>query len=120
MVNTVTSERGRWLLAAHREARSEFAIGGRLGDQVISGTVDRIFRDEKDRLWIVDFKTSEHQGARLERFLNEEQRRYRAQLENYAALLARIERGPIWLALYFPLLDAWREWQYEEITAVAK
>ncbi|HLH01871.1 MAG TPA: UvrD-helicase domain-containing protein [Bryobacteraceae bacterium] len=120
VVNTVTSERGRWLLAAHREARSEFAIGGRLGDQVISGTVDRIFRDEKDRLWIVDFKTSEHQGARLERFLNEEQRRYRAQLENYAALLARIERGPIWLALYFPLLDAWREWQYEEITAVAK
>ncbi len=25
-----------------------------------------------------------------------------------------MSKGPIWLGLYFPLLDAWREWQYEE------
>jgi ATP-dependent helicase/nuclease subunit A len=120
VVNTISSERGRWLLAPQAQAHSEFAIGGKLGDRVISGTVDRIFRDEQRRLWIVDFKTSEHQGARLEKFLNEEQRRYRVQLESYAALLARLEDGPIWLALYFPLLDAWREWQYEEAVVLAK
>jgi len=120
VLNTITSERGRWLLSPHAQARSEFAVGGKLGEQVISGTVDRIFRDEQDRLWIVDFKTSEHEGARLEKFLDEEQRRYRAQLENYAALVARMDRGPIWLALYFPLLNAWREWQYEEAVEFAK
>jgi hypothetical protein len=120
VLTTISSDRGRWLLAPHAQARSEFAVGGKLGDQVISGTVDRIFRDEQDRLWIVDFKTSEHEGARLEKFLEEEQRRYRAQLENYAALVARMEHGPIWLALYFPLLNAWREWQYEEAAEFAK
>ena len=93
-------------------------MGGRLGDQLISGTVDRIFRDRDDRLWIIDFKTSEHQGARIEQFLEEEQRRYRQQLESYAALISRMEKGPIWLALYFPLLDAWREWQYKESAAL--
>jgi ATP-dependent exoDNAse (exonuclease V) beta subunit len=81
--------------------------------------VDRIFRDEEDRLWIVDFKTSEHEGGFIENFLNEEQRRYRIQLENYAALAARMERGPISLGLYFPLLDGWREWAYEESAILA-
>jgi ATP-dependent helicase/nuclease subunit A len=111
--NTFGSERGRWILHSHDQARSEWAIAGRIQDQLISGTIDRVFRDEQDRLWIIDFKTSAHEGGRLEAFLNEEQRRYRSQLDNYATLLARMEKGPIWLGLYFPLLDGWREWQFE-------
>ena len=47
-------------------------------------------------------------------FLNEEQRRYSTQLENYGTLVARLARGPVWLGLYFPLLDGWREWQLRE------
>jgi ATP-dependent helicase/nuclease subunit A len=117
--NTFSSERGRWILEAHAEARSEWAIAGRIQDQLIAGTIDRVFRDAEDRLWIVDFKTSVHEGGRLEAFLNEEQRRYRAQLDNYATLLARIEKGPIWLGLYFPLLDGWREWQFEAAAELA-
>jgi ATP-dependent exoDNAse (exonuclease V) beta subunit len=111
--NTFQSERGRWILDSHINARSEWAIAGRIQDQLITGTIDRIFRDQEDRLWIIDFKTSEHEGSRAEAFLNEEQRRYRMQLDNYATLLARLEEGPIWLGLYFPLLDGWREWQFE-------
>jgi len=116
--NTLASERGRWILRDYANSRREWPIGGRIGDQLISGTIDRLFRDEKGRLWIIDFKTSEHQGGRLERFLDEEQRRYREQLENYATLLWRIESGPIYLGLYFPLLDAWREWAFAESTAL--
>lgn len=78
-----------------------------------------MFRDEEDRLWIIDFKTSAHEGGRLEWFLNEEQRRYRPQLENYATLISRLAKGPIWLGLYFPLLDGWREWQFEEESVLA-
>ncbi len=114
ITNTLSSKRGKWILAPHSESRSELPIGGKLGDQLISGTVDRIFRDDDGRLWIIDFKTSEHQGARMQKFLDEEQRRYKPQLESYAALISRLESGPIWLGLYFPLLDAWREWQFEQ------
>ncbi len=116
--NTLSSERGRWILEPHSEARSEWPLGGRLQSRLISGTVDRTFRDQEGRLWIVDFKTSEHEGAHLDRFLNEEQRRYRKQMGDYAALMSRIATGPIWLGLYFPLLDGWREWRFEEETAV--
>ena len=117
--NTLSSPRGRWILARQAEARSEWPLGGKIGGQLVTGTVDRIFRDEESRLWIIDFKTSEHEGGLIETFLNEEQRRYRAQLENYAALLSRMEKGPISLGLYFPLLDGWREWVYEEAAALA-
>ena len=117
--NTFKSERGKWILSSRTEAWSEWPVGGRIADQVISGTIDRMFRDEKGRLWIVDFKTSQHQGARREQFLEKEYQRYRAQLENYGTLMSRLLRGPVWLGLYFPLLDAWREWELEKEAAVA-
>ena len=111
---TLTSERGRWILHGHSDARSEWPIDGRIGENLISGTIDRMFRDEQGRLWIIDFKTSEHEGGDIESFLNEEQRRYSTQLENYGTLVGRLARGPIWLGLYFPLLDGWLEWQLRE------
>jgi ATP-dependent exoDNAse (exonuclease V) beta subunit len=117
---TLNSRRGQWILQNHREASSESPLGGRIHDQLISGTVDRMFRDQQGRFWIIDYKTSEHQGGRLERFLDEEQRRYRPQLESYALLMSRMVKGPIWLGLYFPLLDAWREWQFEEARIAAE
>ncbi len=112
--NTLQSPRGKWILAEHKDARSEWPIGGKIGDEIISGVIDRIFRDDDGRLWIIDFKTSDHEGAGLKSFLDREQRRYRPQLESYAALVSQMEPGPIWLGLYFPLLDGWREWQYQE------
>ncbi len=47
LTNTLTSERGRWILGAHADARSEWTIGGRVQENLITGTVDRIFRDEQ-------------------------------------------------------------------------
>jgi ATP-dependent exoDNAse (exonuclease V) beta subunit len=110
--NALSSPRGRWLLSKHAEARSEYAIGGRVQDKLIAATVDRVFRDEEGRFWIVDFKNSEHKGGKREEFLQEQQRRYTPQLEAYAALLQRLTKGPIMLGLYFPLLDEWREWSF--------
>ncbi len=116
--NTLSSDRGQWILAPHAEARVEWPIGGKIGDRLVSGVIDRMFRDEEGRFWIIDFKTSEHQGARLEKFLDEEQRRYRQQLESYGTLVSRFTPGPVWLGLYFPLLDAWRAWAFEEASAL--
>jgi ATP-dependent exoDNAse (exonuclease V) beta subunit len=115
--NTLWSKRGKWILESTEEARSEWPLEGVIGDKLITGTVDRAFRDEDGRFWIVDFKTSEHRGANLDYFLAEEQRRYRSQMENYATLVSRLVAGPIWLGLYFPLLDAWREWPFAEVTS---
>jgi len=110
--NTLGSERGKWLLMPHAEARSEYPVSGKVQDKLISGTVDRVFRDEEGNFWIVDFKNSVHKGGDRKQFLDEEQRRYTSQLENYATLLRRVKAGPVMLGLYFPLLNEWREWSF--------
>jgi len=112
--NALESRRGRWILARYGHSRSEYPINGRIDDLLITGTIDRMFRDDDGRLWIIDYKTGEHKGGNRETFLNEEQRRYRPQLDNYATLMSRLEPGPISLGLYFPLLDSWREWEFAE------
>jgi ATP-dependent exoDNAse (exonuclease V) beta subunit len=112
--HALETSRGRWILSAHAQSRSEMPVKGRIQDELISGTVDRMFRDETGRLWIIDYKTGEHTGGNREAFLNEEQRRYRSQLDNYAVLMSRLEPGPISLGLYFPLLDSWREWEFAQ------
>ncbi len=108
---TLADERGRWLLAPHSEGRSEYALTGLSDGAPAHFVIDRTFVDDAGVRWIVDFKTGSHEGGDLDAFLAREQERYRAQLEGYAALLARLEPGrPIRLALYFPLLQAWRDW----------
>ena len=109
--NTLSSERGAWILRARAGACSERPIGGILDGKLIAGTIDRMFQDDENRLWIIDFKTSSHAGGQLDAFLQNEQRRYREQMESYGRLMQQLVPGPISLGLYFPLLDAWREWE---------
>jgi ATP-dependent helicase/nuclease subunit A len=104
-----TSPRARWILRSHQDARSEYAITGVVGGEVVRGLVDRTFIDENGVRWIIDFKISSHEGGGLKAFLDEQQRRYSDQLERYARLFAPLGR-PVRLGLYFPLLDGWREW----------
>jgi ATP-dependent helicase/nuclease subunit A len=106
--------RGRWLLeSAHRGAQSELALTGVDERAVVSVVIDRTFIDADGIRWIVDFKTSSHEGAGLEAFLDSERERYHSQLERYARLLRRLGDEPIRLGLYFPLHSAWREWAAE-------
>jgi ATP-dependent helicase/nuclease subunit A len=107
-----TSRRGRWILEPHEDAHSEYAITGVVDGEVVRGLVDRTFIDGGVR-WVIDFKTSEHQGGSLETFLDEQQRRYRDQMGRYARILEPLG-NPVRLGLYFPLLDRWREWAPEE------
>jgi len=99
--NTLADERGRWLLGPHPEAKSEYRIRSATGRYVI----DRVLTDENGERWVVDYKTSRHLGADVEAFLDEERRRYAAQLDTYAAALGAARRG-----LYFPLHTGWRAW----------
>ena len=64
--------------------------------------MDRVFSDG-GQTWIVDYKTSRHEGADVEAFLDRERDRYAAQLEAYGNLFTGSRSG-----LYFPLLRGWR------------
>lgn len=105
--------RGRWLLgleAPLREAESEFALSGIVDGHVVQGIIDRTFIDDRGVRWIVDFKTSTHEGAGLEEFVDREVDRYAPQLRRYASLMQAYKPNePIKAALYFPLLKEWRE-----------
>ncbi|MGH8633159.1 MAG: PD-(D/E)XK nuclease family protein, partial [Burkholderiales bacterium] len=104
------AERGRWLLAAREETRSELRLTGIADGKLMSVAIDRTFVDEHGTRWIVDYKTGSHEGADVEAFLDREQERYRRQLEQCAALMRGLDPRPIRLGLYFPLLGGWREW----------
>ena len=125
--NTLDDERGRWILRAHSQARTEWALtvpssdwpastadrstlGARQApvQQVI---IDRTFVDEHGVRWIVDYKTGDHEGADSQAFLDTEQARYADQLNRYADIISRIDDRPVRVGLYFPMLKAWREWQ---------
>ena len=108
---TLADERGRWLLEQHHaSAYGELALTGLVNGDVVSVVIDRTFVDGQGTRWIVDYKTSRHEGAGLEAFLDREQQRYSPQLERYAALVRHLGPEPVRLGLYFPLLSAWREW----------
>ncbi|MCH8844796.1 MAG: UvrD-helicase domain-containing protein [SAR324 cluster bacterium] len=108
--NTLADEKGRWILAAHAEAQSELPLTALLDGEAVHVILDRTFVDDEGTRWIVDFKAGAHQGGATEAFLDREQERYRPQLERYARVMALRDQRPIRLALYFPLLQGWREW----------
>jgi ATP-dependent exoDNAse (exonuclease V) beta subunit len=115
---TLADERGRWLLGSGgqiRDTESELALSGVVHGQLVEGVIDRTFVDAQGTRWIVDFKTSTHEGGGLERFLSEQVERYRPQLTRYARLLKMFKPGEkLRAALYFPLLKAWKEVKLEE------
>ncbi len=107
---TLADPRGRWLLSnAHQQTHSEWRLTGVHAGQVVSVAFDRMLLDEQGRRWIIDFKTSSHEGGALDQFIDQEVERYRPQLLRYAALARDLGPEPVCLALYFPLLSVWRE-----------
>jgi ATP-dependent helicase/nuclease subunit A len=112
LINMIKDERGQWLLSAeHQQQNNEYTLTGVYAGKVISIKIDRTFIDEDGTRWIVDYKTSRHEGADIKSFLDQQQERYKEQLEKYAVLMKLQNNGPVKLGLYFPLLQGWREWE---------
>ena len=100
----VLDERGRWLLGPRDEGASELRLRTFRDGRLRTLVIDRTFVVDGKR-WIVDYKTSRHEGAGLEAFLEREKERYAPQLARYAAAL-----GGTRLGLYFPMLRGWKAW----------
>lgn len=110
---TLQDPKGRWILGlnqAHREVASELALTGVIDGKLVNGVIDRSFVDAQGIRWIVDFKTSAHEGGGRAEFLQSEVERYRTQMQRYTRLLNAWKPGhEVKAALYFPLLGEWRE-----------
>jgi ATP-dependent helicase/nuclease subunit A len=104
--NTLADERGAWALGPHPEARTEYRLRVRMPEGTATYILDRHFRTRDGERWTIDYKTSRHEGANVEAFLDQEVVRYSKQLERYQAVDAGVRLG-----LYFPLLRGWREWR---------
>jgi ATP-dependent helicase/nuclease subunit A len=100
----------RLLDPAALEAESEFAITAWLDNELTSIKVDRTFVDEAGTRWVVDWKTSVHEGGGLAQFLDQELERYGSQLERYSRVMKLYDARPQNIGLYFPMMDAWKPW----------
>ena len=107
LTRSLADEKGRWILSSHADARCEYRIRVASPEGVRLLVIDRMFTDGARR-WIVDYKTSTHQGGDLEGFLDTEKLRYSAQMARYAPALAGM---PGSMGLYFPAIGGWREWE---------
>ena len=105
--NTLADTVGRWLLSG--EGQTELAVSGVVDGRVQSVIIDRVRVDDNGVHWIVDYKTSTHEGGNLAGFLEQEAQRYRPQLEKYAAIYRNLSDAPVRSALYFPLLQEFFE-----------
>src|SRR5437667_463634 len=102
--NTLMDERGRWLLGPQAESRTEYRVRVHTKDGVSTYIVDRAFRAVNGARWVIDYKTSRHEGSDVDAFLDRERERYGKQLEAYGQALQSSSAG-----LYFPLLRGWRQ-----------
>ena len=98
---------GQWILRG--EGHAELALTGLWEQGIESIVIDRVRVDDHGVHWIVDYKTSTHEGGNLEEFLQHETERYRQQLQKYTAIYRNYANVPVKAALYFPLLQQFRE-----------
>jgi len=104
---TLDDDRGRWVLEG--EGHAELALTGVVNGRIESVVLDRVRIDDNQTHWIVDYKTSSHEGGNLQGFLNAESDRYRSQLSKYAELYRNFSAAEVRCALYFPLLQEFVE-----------
>ncbi len=109
---TCNDARGRWILDQYATCdEREISLSTVLDGRIVTVAFDRMFIDAGGTRWVIDYKTSRHQGGDVETFLDNEMLRYGAQMHRYARVAAKLGDEPIRLALYFPLIGAWREWE---------
>ncbi len=113
--NTRADAKAAWIFSPqHRAIKAEWPIAGVLDGTVAHLVVDRAFIDEHGVRWVIDFKSSRHEGGDAAAFLASECERHRPQLARYATLIERLDRrqnaaADIKLGLYFPAMRGWRE-----------
>lgn len=103
--------RAAWIFSArHSDIRVEWPLTGLVDGRIKQVVIDRSFVDEHGARWVIDFKSSRHEGGDLDAFLDRERIRHRPQMDNYAEVVGALTGQDVHLGLYFPALRGWREW----------
>ncbi len=126
LLEVSTDSTAQWLLAAHPTLDSllpefEIPLTAVLHKTIRSVRLDRMFlagaeplskSEDKQQLWIVDFKTATHGERNLEVFLAEQKEYYLEQMQRYVAVIqaAYPHSASIHVGLYFPLLQKFLWW----------
>lgn len=105
----LSDERGRWILHAHEDAKSEFKLTTASAAGCENLILDRTFVDENGTRWIIDYKTAETQDDDIQQFLQKQKEKHREQMMKYKHAVSQSDTRPIKLGLYFPALQAWCE-----------
>jgi ATP-dependent exoDNAse (exonuclease V) beta subunit len=105
----LSDEKGRWVLEGGGHA--ELGLTGVYDGEIESVVLDRVRIGDDGTHWIVDYKTSTHEGGNLRGFLDAEIERYTPQLQKYAAIYSAWAGVRPRCALYFPLLREFVEIQ---------
>ena len=108
--NIKSDDCGCWILKQHESDEREYEVSSVEDGKAVRRILDRTFIENGTR-WIIDFKTSRHEGD-IDGFLDDEEDRYREQMEGYARAMQRIDSRPIMLGLYYPMFKGWRKWSF--------
>jgi hypothetical protein len=109
---------GKWILSAHVWGASEYSIASAASSVL---RADRTFLagaeplcEGKERIWIIDFKSTEQGSRSPERFQEDELLKYREQLESYAKVMLGLAPEPsqVVLGLYYPLIPRLLHWTF--------
>lgn len=113
--SAVDDGEGRWLLSGeHGERLNEFAVTVADGARFRHLVIDRAFIAADGVRWIIDYKTSSHEGGDRDAFVRSEVERYAPQLRAYRQAFACLEQRRTNTALYFPLLRLLRTIDVDE------
>ena len=111
--NTVSDDRGRWILSRDKQSsHTELQLTSVSTNTVRDNILDRILTDEEGNIWIIDYKTSTPGDTEtLQQFIEREEAIYMPQLATYKGLLSAKLGGsqPIRTALYFTHYPHWHE-----------
>ncbi len=111
--NLFADPRGQWILRNHESEKNEYALT--YFDQ--NAIMDRTFvapdiDSTKSCRWIIDYKITQENLQKGSISLDFAAKEYHIQLEKYAKLFSKIEKNPIYLALYYPISQTWIAWPY--------
>lgn len=103
----VNDKKGQWIL--NGKGYTELSLSGSIDGKIESIIIDRIRIDNEDNHWIIDYKTSSHEGSDLCGFIQAECKRYLPQLKRYASIYSNWSGKTVKCGLYFPLLGEFIE-----------
>ncbi|MEM9384969.1 MAG: UvrD-helicase domain-containing protein [Pseudomonadota bacterium] len=108
--STLEDPQGRWALGERgSQTQAGWALSGWFEGRAVSARVDLSFIIGQVR-WLIELRTSEHQGGGLEQFLRSETKTVGRELQLALRLAQMLETEREHRAgVYFPLLGEWRE-----------